>query len=93
MVTADPIATSSIKVLISGIRWDQWLQPTGVCILHTAPTERVLKLRAHKSITLSRVGKNEEVDLEDEGIEQDWDYDEAQSPCQKVADPESGRNT
>ena len=52
----------------------------------------MLKFCAHKPIALSRVGQDEEVDLENEHIEHDWDYDEAQRPSQKVADPEPGRD-
>lgn len=52
----------------------------------------MLKLCAHKSITLARVGQNEEVDLEDKEIEQDGDHNETQSSSKKVADPKLGRD-
>lgn len=59
---------------------------------HAATPERVLELRAHEAITLTRVGQDEEVDAEHGHVEDHGDENQADSACDEVLDPEAGRD-
>lgn len=58
-------------------------------IAHALRVEGSLELRAHESITLTRVGKAEEVNGEHSHVESDWDDDQAEGSGQYVLSHES----
>lgn len=61
----------------------------GSNILHTLAVQSSLELRAHESITLTRVGQAKEVDGEHGEIEGNRDDDEAENSGHEVLEPET----
>ena len=62
-------------------------------VYHTTATKGVLKLGAHESISLTRVGENEEVNAEHGHVEDDGNEDEADRASDEMPDKEPGRDT
>lgn len=58
-------------------------------VTHALRVEGRLELGAHESITLARVDKAKEVDVEHSHVESDWDDDEAEDSGEKVLGVES----
>jgi hypothetical protein len=59
-------------------------------VLHSTSTKRMLKLGAHKPISITRVLQNRKMDFEHRHIEQDWDEDQAECTGNKVSHPHFG---
>ena len=53
----------------------------------------MLKLGAHKPVSITRVLQNRKMNLEHRHIEQDWDEDQAERTGNKVSNPRSGADT
>lgn len=84
------VSTLGVDVPKSNFRADSNIRKS---VGHAAAAKRVLKLGAHESISLTRVGENEEVNAEHGHVEDDGDEDEADRASDEMPDKEPRRDT